>query len=269
MTNKVKKIKVKKPKAKPKTKTHKKQKQKQKQNQNVKININGGGGSQGTSIIQVPQYIEVPKYINQNSTQDSNLVNQLVDEIRNFEKKMTTNKPQQQQPEIIKEDNKPNEPVVKKRTRGKAKPKIHAIAVHEQIQNAIREQENAFNVSDSNEQGERIQSLYKEKGDFIGVNPSTKKGDFINNNTFIQKDLKAQAKLYKVELDKQKKDNKTQKITKKQETINQMNEINNMRMEDNNKTKIQYQQEQIGKINNTIKTQNKNIKKAEKELNII
>ena len=209
MTNKVKTIKVKNPKAKPKPKTHKKQKQKQKQNQNVKININGGGGSQGTSIIQVPQYIEVPKYINQNSTQDSNLVNQLVDEIRNFEKKMTTNKPQQpqQQPEIIKEDNKPNEPVVKKRTRGKAKPKIHAIAVHEQIQNAIREQENAFNVSDSNEPGEIIQNLYKEKGDFIGVNPSIKKGEFINNNTFIQKDLKAQAKLYKDELDKQKKDN--------------------------------------------------------------
>ena len=48
-----------------------------------------------------------------------------------------------------------------------------------------------------------------------------------------------------------------------------MNELNNMKMEDNNKTKIQYQQEQIGKINNTIKTQNKNIKKAEKELNRI
>ena len=204
MTNKVKKIKVKKPKAKPKT--HKKQKQKQKQNQNVKININGGGGSQGTSIIQVPQYIEVPKYINQNSTQDSNLVNQLVDEIRNFEKKMTTNKPQQpqQQPEIIKES---NEPVIKKRTRGPNKPKIYATAIQQQIKQAILENENAFNVSDPNEPGEIIQNLYKEKGDFIGVNPSIKKGEFINNNTFIQKDLKAQAKLYKDELDKQKKDN--------------------------------------------------------------
>ena len=56
---------------------------------------------------------------------------------------------------------------------------------------------------------------------------------------------------------------------KLQEILNQNNELNMMSMEDNNKTKIQYQQEQIGKINNVIKKQNKNIKKAEKELNII
>ena len=111
---------------------------------------------------------------------------------------------QQQQPEIIKEL---NEPVIKKRTRGPNKPKIYATAIQQQIKQAILENENAFNVSDPNEPGEIIQNLYKEKGDFIGVNPSIKKGEFINNNTFIQKDLKAQAKLYKDELDKQKKDN--------------------------------------------------------------
>jgi hypothetical protein len=245
MTNKLLNKKLKKPKAKPRAKPNKKhpskQKQKQKQNQNVRVNISGGG-SQGTSIIQVPQYIEVPKYINQNSTQDSTLVNQLVDEIRNFGKIITTKK----QPETNQEIDKPieeiNKPIIKKRTRGPNKPKIYGVAVQEQIQNAVREQNNAFNVSDPNEQGERIQSLYKEKGDFKGVNPSKKKiSENLKDNPFLQKDFQAQAKQYAEKLTKQKKEYK--KLTKKQEIMNMMGE-------DNNITKLQYQQEQ--KTNNEI-----------------
>ena len=184
-------------------------KQKQKQNQNVRVNVRVGGesnnktpspSSSGVSYISVPQYIEIPKYINHSTTQDNNILTSLVKEIKD---NMKHNTPAQHNtpayhntpahniipPPNISPPNTTNHlnmsiPKIRK-TRGANKPKILAVPVPISYNYAPVEPAydySNFKAEDPHEIGQLIDNPMRTM-------TNNKLQEKIKQNPFIQHDL--------------------------------------------------------------------------------